>query len=578
MLNKLINNLSENQNKIAIIDDYNHFSYKELNSLVKNIGQLLQSIDELNSRSAFITVFLPGGYHFVASVLAVIFSGHKYIPLDPNMGAQRLQHIYKQTNCLVITMACYQHLVPDDLQFLILDESYPHTAWLPQHRQENECLYTIFTSGTTGTPKGAQVHLGGFTNVVNWYIEELTITGNDVILIPSSVSFDLTQKNIFAALVTGACLVFPSLSPFDPISICQKITQFQVTKFNCTPSTLSLLSDTGQLDFFNSLNTIVLGGEQVSKSVIQLWLSKNPKIKFMNSYGPTECSDVVCFCWITETMLFSKHPIPIGHAIPNTALTLLETCLDEDNLEIGEIVVTGKSVGLGYINATLNTSFKLKTNPRSYRTGDLGYFHQAFLYYKGRTDRQIKYNGSLVNLTEIEHCLLTHPAIINAYVSLYRDNNILVAWYQLKRYETITVDQIQFYLKNQLPKYMQPSMVIPKNIFPLNYNNKVDGNQLIKELDATNAEIKVFCNDSVSDFLYDSIKKITGKSIFSSSQPIAMLGMNSLQMIQFLNRINRKYDLKMMPREFVSLNTLEDVVNLINKLQREGDNSDYIII
>ncbi|WP_340618188.1 AMP-binding protein [Xenorhabdus entomophaga] len=351
MLNKLINSLIENQDGIAIIDNNNDFSYKELNSLVKNIAQSLQSIDVL-SQPTFITVFLPGGYHFVASILAVIFSGHKYIPLDPNMGAQRLQNIHKQTNCIVITMACYQHLVPHDLQCLILDKLPSHTVRLPKYRQNNECIYTIFTSGTTGIPKGAQVHLGGFTNVVNWYIEELTITKNDVILIPSSISFDLTQKNIFSALVTGACLVFPSLSPFDPISIRQKIAQFQVTKFNCTPSTLSLLTDTKRLDFSNSLDTIVLGGEQVSKSVIQLWLSENPKIKFMNSYGPTECSDVVCFCWITETMLSSKYPIPIGHAIPNTVLTLSETCLDEEGLEIGEIVITGEPVGLGYIDET----------------------------------------------------------------------------------------------------------------------------------------------------------------------------------------------------------------------------------
>ncbi|HDZ9198579.1 TPA: non-ribosomal peptide synthetase, partial [Vibrio cholerae] len=563
------------ENKLAVIDEQGRYTYESLSYHTKNIAA---SIHDLDQKPKYIAIFLPGSFLFVAGTLATVLSGVSYIPVDPNMGANRLKQIHEQTRCVVLTNSKFRHIVPEGIECIDVEKTATSHEWHINSLQGQECLYTIFTSGTTGKPKGAQVHVKGVDNLLNWYIKELNVTQDDVILIPSSISFDLTQKNIFSALSAGALLVFPELFPFDPVYIRDLISEHSVTKFNCTPSTLSLISDTHIKEYFSSLDTVVLGGEQIAKTVIEHLHELNPNIRFMNSYGPTECSDVVCFHWITAESIRSLQDIPIGKSIPNTRLKLENVFEDDTGRELGEIVIKGEPVGLGYLDQSRNSKFDLTSSERSYRTGDLGYFEHGQLIYKGRIDRQVKYNGCLVNLAEIEYCLLSHEAIINAFVSLDESGKSLVAWYQLKEDMTVPQHQVTEYLEKELPTYMQPNKLLCKNSFPLNQNNKVDATKLLGELHSGLPAKPLETTSATEQFIFSTINKLTKEQVTSKTQSLFDLGMSSLQMVQLLNRINRKYDLALTPRDLFGLQNVGDAISFIDSKKVEDLELNTLII
>ncbi|MBD8515207.1 non-ribosomal peptide synthetase [Photobacterium sp. CAU 1568] len=575
ILNELLTRMNCYENKLAVIDEQGHYTYKSLNDRINNIAS---SIHVLEHKPKYIAVFLPGSFQFLAGALATVFSGISYIPVDPNIGASRLKQIHEQTNCLVLTSSKFRHVVPEGIECIDIEKTETPQEWPVSSRQGQECLYTIFTSGTTGKPKGAQVHVSGVDNLLDWYTKELNITQDDVVLIPSSIGFDLTQKNMFSALSTGALLVFPELSPFDPVYIRNLIAEHRVTKFNCTPSTLSLISDTNVKEYFSSLDTVVLGGEQIAVTVIEHLHELNPNIRFMNSYGPTECSDVVCFHWITAESIRSQQDIPIGKNIPNTRLELENVFEDDTGRELGEIVIKGEPVGLGYLDQSRNSNFDLASSERSYRTGDLGYFEHGQLIYKGRMDRQVKFNGCLVNLAEIEYCLLSHEAIINAFVSLDESGKTLVAWYQLKEDMIVPQHQVTEYLEKELPTYMQPNKLLCKDSFPLNQNNKVDATKLLGELHSGLPAKPLETTSATEQFIFSTINELTKEQVTSKTQSLFDLGMSSLQMVQLLNRINRKYDLALTPRDLFGLQNVGDAISFIDSKKVEDLDLNTLII
>lgn len=571
-----LDSLNDNYSiKNAIIDEFGKYTFSELKNKINDIAYRLSTY---NSQYDYCSIFLPGSFLYCASIFACMKTGLPFIPIDPIFGSSRVNAIYDITKCLILTTSEYAHSVPIEATVILLDtidsQYQPH---LSHKVSPDSCMYCIFTSGSTGVPKGAKVPYSAYDNLINWYTEVMSINDTDIFMIPSSIAFDLTQKNIISPLIKGATIVFPNIYPFSPTTILETIIEHHVNKFNCTPSTLSLLVEEENHKALKIIDTIVLGGEQISFTILEKCIEINNTIRFLNSYGPTECSDVVSYCWITSDMIKGKSPISIGKAITNTELSLSNIFLDEQGRELGEITISGCAVGLGYIDKTLNSQFNIVNGIPSYLTGDIGYAIKGDYYYLSRHDKQIKLNGYLINLGEIEYHAMKQSKIHSAIADYDSEKGIIALFYKTQHAEIDILNELKMYLKEILPNYMIPTFYYSVKVFPLTTNNKIDMMALKNQLknhsrkDDKSDNIEILPSCSIHHHLAHSLLEIAKIQSVELEESLHNIGLNSVHFIQLINKLNTKWKIQLSPREVFQLNTVEQLITLINQKIRKND-------
>ncbi|WP_214477718.1 AMP-binding protein, partial [Mesorhizobium sp. dw_380] len=234
--------------------------------------------------------------------------------------------------------------------------------------------YVIYTSGSTGTPKGVMVERRGLHNLMRWYLDDLGLMPSDNVLLLSSYNFDLTQKNIFGPLMVGGVLHLAQ-DAFIPEVLAELIAQQSITHINLSPSAFHALIDAGALDRLRSLRRVVLGGEPVQPAKLQML--RDLSVEFVNSYGPTECSDVATWHRLAPDLEpYLGATVPIGRPISNTKMYVLDGHGEPVPIGVaGELYIGGVGVARGYLNRPELTAerfvadrFSGEAGARLYRT------------------------------------------------------------------------------------------------------------------------------------------------------------------------------------------------------------------
>jgi amino acid adenylation domain-containing protein/non-ribosomal peptide synthase protein (TIGR01720 family) len=495
---KCIHQLFEEQvertpDAVAVVFENEQLSYRQLNSRANQLAYYLQSLDV--KRDVLVGICVERSWEMVVGLLGILKAGGAYVPLDPAYPQERLS--YMLTHSGVEVLLTQQHLVErlpkNETVVVCLDTDYPHIA---KHCEQNpitdtisnNLAYIIYTSGSTGKPKGAGVYHRGFLNLVNWLITDFQFTSKDSTVLISSLSFDLTQKNIFAPLIIGGILYLPP-NGFDPDYILDLIFKQRVTWINCTPSTFYSILTSGDDSFakIQSLRYVFLGGEPISIPSLLSWQnSPYCSAKIVNSYGPTECADVCSAYTVQQPNEFLNKSIPIGKPLPNVKLHILDQNLQLVPVGvIGELCITGVGVGMGYINDLQRTNEKFIPNPfshvkseRLYKTGDLAcYLSDGNIQYLGRIDNQVKIRGFRIELGEIETALSKHSDVQSSCVISREDtpgDKRLVAYIVPQPQVTPTISQLRSFLKEKLPDYMVPSTFVTLESLPLTPSGKID--------------------------------------------------------------------------------------------------------
>ncbi|RYD32119.1 MAG: non-ribosomal peptide synthetase, partial [Verrucomicrobiaceae bacterium] len=312
----------------------------------------------------------------------------------------------------------------------------------------------------------------GFRNLVSWYVEELALGPEDVTLVISSPSFDLTQKNFFAPLVTGGTMILDDGEHYDIHRISTLIRGNGVTLVNCTPSAFYPLVDAAAASGYQDLTSLrfaVLGGEPISVPRLREWLHHpSCKAEVVNSYGPTECADICAFHRLHAGNLDAHPFVPTGREVPNTIVTIRDEHLHElPDGETGELCIGGIGVGGGYLHDPARTAERFMGG--IYRSGDLARrLPDGLIEFRGRADHQVKVNGFRIELGEIEIALSSHPWVREAVV--ISDGERLIAHVQ----SDATANILREHLTAKLPAYMVPSEFIFTAEFLLTPNGKVD--------------------------------------------------------------------------------------------------------
>jgi len=473
-------------------------TYRELNQRANQLAHFLRELGvRANTR---VGISLERSLELVVGVYGILKAGGTYVPLDPSYPEERLSYMTSAAQCSVLlTQEKLAHLFKSsaNTRTVKLDTAWPSIA---AHSPENpspaatpdDVIYIIFTSGSTGLPKGAAVYHKGFTNLLHWFVTDFEITDQDRSLLVSSLSFDLTQKNLYATLIRGGRLHLYPPAPYDVSLLGRLIEQHGITLINCTPSAFYPLVESPDATAFAklaSLRIVFLGGESISIPRLRPWLtSPGCRADIANTYGPTECTDICGAYRMTRANMDAYSFVPLGRPIYNVQLAVV----DSESRRCppgtaGELWVGGAGVGAGYINDPAMTAAKFVPNPFPdidgpilYRTGDqVRWMTDGVIEFLGRLDNQVKIRGFRIELNEIEAALDTHPAVRESIVVVKRNETTgtdprLVCFYTAKDGLVVGTSSLRDHLKSRLPEYMVPSAFHLLAAFPLSPNGKVD--------------------------------------------------------------------------------------------------------
>lgn len=447
-------------------------------------------------------IMIWGGQNFemVASFLGCVKSGHAYIPIASYSNAERLTMIQEVSKSEVvlaidelpdIDLNGAQVVKPDEVE----DGNYDIDE--KNFVEDDDNFYIIFTSGTTGKPKGVQISHKNLLSFVNWELTDFDLPENPSFLAQAPYSFDLSVMSLYPALVAGGKLV---VLPHD---VTQNFAQLFATlpklQFNVWVSTPSFaqmcfLDRTFNGEHHPDLTHFLFCGEELPHSEAAMLKKKFPNSHIFNTYGPTETTVAVTQVEITDEVLEKYDRLPIGRAKEDTRITI-DTSKGDKPGE-GEIIIEGPSVSKGYMNNPEKTeaAFFKKDGDEylSYRTGDAGFFDGDMLFYRGRIDFQIKFNGYRIELEEINFYLTKNDLVRYGVAApkYNKDHTVkqIVAEIELKdgvrrKYSDAELTKLirEDLAKNVMP-YMIPQRYVYRDALPISQNGKVDIKAVIKEV------------------------------------------------------------------------------------------------
>lgn len=359
--------------------------------------------------------------------------------------------------------------------------------------RSDETRYTIFTSGTTGRPKGATVEHRGMLNHLWAKVVDLSLGPDDVVAFTAPLVFDISIWQMLCPLLVGAhVVVLDDTVMRFPRRLVKAVDGHRVTVVELVPTVVGwLVDETLRRDPapLRDLRWLMSTGEELHPPVAERAMTALPRVTLVNAYGPTECSDDVTHHVVTQADL-ERVRLPVGSPVINTALYLLVegngNWRSAEPGEPGELFVGGTGVGLGYLNDSENTARAFFRDPfdpgsptgRLYRTGDLARFDEGVVHYLGRGDRQVKVAGVRMELDEIEAVLGRHPAVTQCAVTVSGDGerSQLVAHYSLR--VPVAPEELQLAVRAAVPPAMAPRRWREWEALPLTPNGKVDHRSL----------------------------------------------------------------------------------------------------
>ncbi|MDR3179397.1 MAG: amino acid adenylation domain-containing protein [Holosporaceae bacterium] len=534
-------------------------------------SSILASIILSKSKDSGVAIRMSAGIDLIVAILSVLKTGKMYIPIDPIVPDTRAKYILSDsgTKCIITNIDCdfeCDAINISDVDFAADSENvncYP---------KPDDYAYMIYTTGTTGNPKGTRITHHNVVRLFKATGDEFKFNGTDVWCLFHSYGFDFSVWEMFGALLFGGKLIIPTREEIlSPQKFYEFIEKNQVSVLNQTPSALrSVLKEWNRK--LPSLRYIVSGGEALEPSVIKEW-SASPNFnctKLINMYG------------ITETTVHNTYYEVIGSE-KNSAIGVplkdLDIYLVDENTKVvsdglkGEIIVAGDGVSCGYFNKDEITRKKFVRIPSIderlfYRSGDLAIGNDdGNLIYLGRIDRQIQLRGFRIELAEIElkafefikkQCVATVESINSEdCLSLY-----------VKSSDSLDKGELRLFLSKNLPSYMVPNYICCIDEFPLNMNGKINF-EALKKLKAVESEAKELILTPEEKIVKEVCEEILACNIVDISKNFFELGAHSFSIIKIAKKLE-EHGYKI---DVLDLFVYSNVKDLAAFLQTKKENS-----
>ena len=510
---------------IAAVYQENKVTYQQLNQKANQVARLLRKLGV--TRGVFVGIFKDRDLNFLIAILAIYKAGGAYVPIDSTYPLKRITHMLSNSevkylltdfsllntleevvpNCQQLSsVICLDNVISDPqllgdrIGVVIYQKSdYGHFS---DHNLElvNDSVcpaYMLYTSGSTGLPKGAIVRHNGAINHIYAQFDRLGLGEEFTFLQSAPSSTDISVWQFLAPLLIGGKTIVVDL---ETVALAEKLFNVlkseKITVVELVPALFrGLLKYTSQLSIHErellDLQWMILSGESTSIKPINEWLNIYPQVKIANAYGPTEAADDITQFIVDEPVCETRRTIPIGKPLANLNLYVLDESMQLLPIGApGEICVSGIGVGDGYWKNEEKTKQAFVDNPFInqllsphnheviYKTGDLGrWLPDGNIEFLGRIDHQVKIRGFRVEIGEIETCLSQHSNVSENVVVVHQEEtgNVQLVAYVVAKIEPVpSARELRNFLKEKLPDHMIPSVFMMVTSIPLAPSGKVD--------------------------------------------------------------------------------------------------------
>ena len=542
--------------RIALIYENEKVSYKMLRLYaLRAANYMWQRGVRKNDR---VVVILPRGIGQVAALLGILAIGAAYVPIAIKQPSARREKIIENVKPA----------------FVLQDETFlEETPWSGCiENNPKDTAYIIYTSGSSGEPKGVEMSHAAATNTIEEILRIWNIGVEDSVLSISAFDFDLSGFDIFGLLAAGGTVILINEDDFRDPEVWEKLIKiYGITIWNSAPALLDMFLIMRKNNHFDKLRLALVSGDWVPLYLPEKWY----KVTSINSQfvalgGATEggiWSNYYCVSKIDK----SWNSIPYGQALPKQKYRIMDENFVDCGVNIpGELQIGGGSLAKGYINDEELTMKKFITDvkgERWYRTGDRGMrWADGTIEFLGRMDTQVKIRGHRIELGEIESVLKSFLGIKEAVVVAQGDkyHKELVAFY-LGEY--IAENEIEGYLKLHLPEYSIPNSIIRLENFPLNANGKVDRKSLAEYKKIDSVEI---IPDKALNIVLTIWEELLGNKVIDLDENLFKMGADSLLAARFVGAMNTRCGIEVHMKEVFMNPSINALTKLVDTRKKTG--------
>ena len=561
---KCIHQLFEEQvertpNAVAVVFENQQLTYQQLNQKSNHLAHYLQNLGV--RPEVPVGIFLDRCVEMVVAVLGILKAGGAYVPLDPNAPLRRLGFMLKDADIrLVLTQDTFQgHLSSEwsgsavalDTEWATIAQS-PGTNLTSSATGEN-LAYIMYTSGSTGVPKGTSICQRSVVRLVT-NTNYLDFGAAETLLLLAPLAFDASTLELWGSLLHGARLVIfpPQQLSLEELGRC--IQEQEISTLWLTAALFHQMVDS-QPEALRGVRQLLAGGDVLSLPHVQRVVANLPEDgRLVNGYGPTENTTFTC-CHVMTAESVVEAGVPIGRPIANTQIYVLDQGMQPVPVGVyGELYIGGDGLARNYLQRPGLTAERFVPHPfsdapgaRLYRTGDVvRYRSDGTVEFRGRQDYQVKVRGYRIELGEIEAVLAGYPGVNMAVVMVREDrpgDKRLVAYVVASYEATPTSGELRSFLKEKLPDYMIPSAFVYLDSLPITPNGKVDRRALPApdRNRSQPAEALVAPRDELELQLAKIWEKVLGIKNIGIEDNFFDLGGHSLLAVRLFDRIQKEF-------------------------------------
>jgi amino acid adenylation domain-containing protein/thioester reductase-like protein len=569
MIERLEQRFIESAERPALSIAGTFLSYRQLHAHSRAIAQRLQPLLEQHDKPLVVGICLPKCSALYAGILAILGSGAVYLPLEPSHPLQRQQYILSNAGAVLLLHDGQHPLASEmpslDISAIDIEHVDVDQPLMRQRPDLDAPCMALYTSGTTGHPKGVLLSQANLAHFTAWYADYVQLTEQSRVLQFSSLSFDSSLIDIFPTLLQGAELIVPNDDQRrDPLQLVELIRHQQLSHAFLPPALLSILP----LDQLQVLNHVMTGGDVCEPCVIEQLTRQG---NLYNLYGPTEATVLIT----ARQLRVDDSNRTLGAPIANSQVLIL----DEDfqpvpEQTVGELYIIGPGVCLGYLNNPqqtaeryLNLSLPNGESLRAYRTGDMAKWTGAGIELCGRRDNQVKIRGFRVEPEEIERCLRDSQLYRQVAVVIDSQRRILAFLAQPQENQTGAArEALKAHATRFLPDYMQPTAWTELTSMPFASNGKVDRKALL-ELPVSMTEnpsrrLPANADEALLLEIWAELLELPASDI-STDESFFNLGGHSILLSRMLLRLREEFGRSISINRFIELPTVTKLATLV---------------
>ncbi|MFD1676439.1 amino acid adenylation domain-containing protein [Alicyclobacillus fodiniaquatilis] len=557
--------------QVAIVHGEQQVTYRELNEKANRLARMLRTNGVKSD--CVVGIMLEKSIDMIVAVVAVVKSGGAYLPIDPDYPSERIEYMFQNSDARVL-LTTSEWIKEIKFAGQVIDVQEVTNSSESEHNLDmcgspQNLAYIMYTSGSTGLPKGVMVEQRSIIRLVK-STNYVDLQPEDRVLMTGTFVFDACTFEIWGSLLNGTRLyLIEKETLLDASGMARVLETNQITHALITTPLFNQLSQENP-NMFRLLHTLIIGGDVASPRHVKRVREACPKITLINAYGPTENTTISTSFTIKKDY---DRKIPIGKPIANSTAFVVNSITGK--LEpigvVGELWLGGDGVARGYVNNQELTEKQFVANPfmpgeRLYRTGDLAkWLTDGNIEFVGRIDTQVKIRGFRIEIPEIEHILTAHQSVQETVVLVHESDTghkDLCAYFVADG--PISAAELRSYLSEKLPEYMIPLYYVQLSHIPLTNNGKVDNRSLPKPNPKIPPSVDlVLPQNDLERRIFDIWREVLGVHEFGVTDSFFALGGHSLKVTTLAAKLLKTFKVEVSIKDIFERDTVREIANLI---------------